>query len=190
MISLFNFITTLPKTNIYPKNWLVWHVFIWWRNKKTISLFFLLAGHDEEQNFMSKMGIILTRSGICQCLWVGILWFLALVREAEQEWGSTWRTLWLILDKVPKKELCEGAPGAALGFALQEMQQLTAKLSLFSCCPTQGLHLQPPKQSFAWQSQAHTPLLSLLRSAVPCHFSCSPFKSMKNPFFSCQSQSA
>lgn len=120
MISLFNFITTLLKTNIYPKNWLVWHVFIWWRNKKTICWLFLLAAHDEEQNFMSKMGIILTRSGICQCLCVGMLWFLALVREAEQEWGSTWRTLWLILDKVPKKELSEGGTGAALGFALQK----------------------------------------------------------------------
>lgn len=71
MISLFNFITTLPKTSIYPKNWLISHVFIWWGNKKTICLLFLLAGHDEEQNFVSKMGVILTRSGIGQCLCVG-----------------------------------------------------------------------------------------------------------------------
>lgn len=90
----------LPKTNIYPKSWLVLHVVIWWGNKKTICLLFLLAGHDDEQNFMSKLGVVLTRSGICQCLCVGILKFLALVREAEQEWGSTWRILWLILDKL------------------------------------------------------------------------------------------
>lgn len=169
LISLFNFITTLPKTNIYPKNCLVLQpVFVWWGNEKTICLLFVLAGHDEEQNFMSKMGALLTMSGICQCLCVGMLWFPAgnaLVREAEQEGGSTWRTLWLILNKLSNKVVLVHEGGSrscsgCLGFALVEMQQLIRKLSSFSCCPMQSLCQQTPQQSFALQSHWLTHLCS------------------------------
>lgn len=129
IISLFNFITTLPKSNIYLKKWLFLHIFIWWGDKKTIYLLFLLAGHDEEQNFMTKLGVILPRIGVCKCC-VGEYCDSLLLSGKLSKREALPAELCDYFDKFPNKNFqnVRMLTGAALGFALEERQQLISKL--------------------------------------------------------------